>query len=257
MEKDRLKNLTIIASGKGGVGKTWISISLAQTLAKKGKKVLLFDGDLGLANIDIQLGLMPRMDLGNFLKDNISFDQAITRYTPKNENRYGTIDIISGRSGSGILADISKSELIFLKDSLQALSNKYDYMIVDLGAGLDTIVQEFSRIGGQCLVVVTDEPTSLTDAYAFIKIIGQKNPDLPMKVIVNMAESQKQGVGTYSALSKVCDSFLKRIPGFVGSIRRDNCVRESIKSQIPIFVKYPLSNASMDIEKIVQNLENE
>ena len=157
-------NMIAVASGKGGVGKTWFSISLAHALAKRGEKVLLFDGDLGLANVDIQLGLVAQYDLGSVITGKVPMTQAIS----KSELGF---DVIAGRSGSGSLSNIPLSRLQLIFDDLQLLASQYDHVIIDLGAGVEKAVRLFAQKSGTLMVVCTDEPTSLTDAYAFIKII--------------------------------------------------------------------------------------
>jgi flagellar biosynthesis protein FlhG len=161
VQRAKGRNLVAVASGKGGVGKTWFSITLAHALAKAGRKVLLFDGDLGLANVDIQLGLMPKTDLGSVVAGRLTLNQALVPFPE------GGFDIIAGRSGSGTLANIPLSRLQLLGDDLVVLSGTYDKVVVDLGAGVEKTTRNFATQAGTILVVTTDEPTSLTDAYAF------------------------------------------------------------------------------------------
>ncbi|MGB1548089.1 MAG: AAA family ATPase, partial [Alphaproteobacteria bacterium] len=132
------QNIIAVASGKGGVGKTWLAISLAHAFAKSQKQVLLFDGDLGLANVDVQLGLMPKRDIANVIGGEISLQQAAFPFGA------GGFDIIAGRSGSGTLASLNGPKLARLRDDLAILSAQYDRVIVDLGAGLANSVQAFS-----------------------------------------------------------------------------------------------------------------
>ena len=128
------RNMVAVASGKGGVGKTWFAITLAHALAKQGSRTLLFDGDLGLANLDIQLGLMPKHDLGSVVSGKLTLNQAVIPFEE------GGFDIIAGRSGSGGLANIPASRLQMLADDLTLLSATYDKVILDLGAGVEQTV---------------------------------------------------------------------------------------------------------------------
>jgi flagellar biosynthesis protein FlhG len=153
-------NVINIASGKGGVGKTWMAISLSHALARKGEKVLLFDADFGLANVDVQLALNTDRDLGGVVSGRMTMRQAITPFDD------GGFDIIVGKSGSGQLADMGRARLSELKSELWQLAQRYDRVVIDLGAGLDSAVRSLTPRGGMTLVVATDEPTSLTDAYA-------------------------------------------------------------------------------------------
>ena len=237
-----------IASGKGGVGKTWLSITLCHALANKGKKVLLFDGDLGLANVDIQLGLMPKHDLGGVLAGRLPLNQATTAYSD------GGFDIIAGRSGSGNLADIATSRLRSLSEDITLLSASYDQVVFDLGAGVERTVRSLANQVDVVFVVTTDEPTALTDAYAFIKLTHMERPNLELKVIVNMANSTKEGERTYNTILKACEGFLKFSPALAGVVRRDTKVRETIRNQTSILVRFPNTEAANDVRMIVDRL---
>jgi len=181
-------NLIAVASGKGGVGKTWFSITLAHALARAGKRALLFDGDLGLANVDVQLGVTPRRDLGTFLAGQTTLGETASRYDP------GGFDVIAGRSGSGSLAQVAPSRLAALRSDLQILSMQYDYVIMDMGAGIERTVRSFATQAKFCFVVTTDEPTAITDAYAFIKVTALDHLVEDIRIIVNMAGSTRDGV---------------------------------------------------------------
>lgn len=243
------QNMIAIASGKGGVGKTWFAITLTHALAKQKIRTLLFDGDLGLANLDIQLGLMPKHDLGSVIAGRLTLNQAVLTYEE------GNFDIIAGRSGSGGLANVPISRLQVLGDDLNLLAASYDKVIIDLGAGVERTVRQLTQSVGTCLVVATDEPTSLTDAYAFIKVTHMERPGMDIRIIVNMANSTREGERTYNTLLKACQGFLKISPPLAGVIRRDTKVRESIKSQSSILTRFPNSEAAADVEAIAEKLK--
>ncbi len=242
------RNIVAVASGKGGVGKTWFSITLTHVLARAGQKALLFDGDLGLANVDIQLGLMPKHDLGNVVAGRITLNQAMVRHEE------GGFDIIAGRSGSGTLANIPLSRLQLLGDDLAVLAGAYDRVVLDLGAGVEKTIRQLAVNAGTVLVVTTDEPTALTDAYAFIKVTHLERPGTDMRVVVNMANSTREGERIYNTLLKACEGFLKVSPPLAGVIRRDMKVRDAIRNQTPILTRSPNSEASADVEAIVEKL---
>jgi flagellar biosynthesis protein FlhG len=247
-QRMRGRNVVAVASGKGGVGKTWFAITLTHAIARAGKRALLFDGDLGLANVDIQLGLMPKTDLGSVVAGRLTLNQALVSYPE------GGFDIIAGRSGSGTLANIPLSRLQMLSEDLTLLANGYDRVVVDLGAGVEKTVRMFAQNAGTVLVVTTDEPTSLTDAYAFIKVTHMERPGTDMRVVVNMANSTREGERIYNTLLKACEGFLKISPPLAGVIRRDLKVREAIRNQTPILIRSPNSEAAADIEAIVDKL---
>jgi flagellar biosynthesis protein FlhG len=250
--EDPIANVIAVASGKGGVGKTWLSISLAQALAKLGQRVLLFDGDLGLANVDIQLGIQPSFDLGAALERQLPLSRAVIAY-PR-----GGFDLIAGRSGSGTLASMPISRLQALAAGLRAVAESYGRVVVDLGAGIERPVRYLAGRAGFCLVVTTDEPTALTDAYALIKMLtidaGELGKETPVGVVVNMAASREIGQRTYETLAKACDRFLKRRVPLLGVIRRDSKVRDSIATQTPLLVRHPSSPAALDVESLARRL---
>lgn len=237
-----------IASGKGGVGKTWFAITLSHALAKRGGRTLLFDGDLGLANVDIQLGLMPKHDLGAVISGRLPLNQATVPFED------GGFDILAGRSGSGNLADVSQTRLKALAEDINLLSAAYDHVILDLGAGLERTVRNFTSHVKTVLVVTTDEPTALTDAYAFIKLTHMERPNLDIRVVVNMVNSTREGERTYNTILKACEGFLKFSPPLAGVIRRDMKVRETIRAQTSILVRFPNTEAATDVGAIVDKL---
>ena len=245
------KRIIAIASGKGGVGKTWLAITLAQILARKGGRTLLFDADLGLANVDIQLGLVPEKDLQGALIGKLPLNQVVTPY------RDGGFDIVAGRSGSGSLAALPPKRLEALTDQIVSLAQSYDHVILDLAAGIESVVRYMTRPASRAVVVTTEEPTSLTDAYAYIKLTAKDFPDTGLRVVVNMASTSEGGERTYEALSRACTNFLNFAPPLAGIIRRDDKVRDAIRRQVPIVTRHPTSQAVADVEALAATLIRE
>jgi flagellar biosynthesis protein FlhG len=244
------RNIIAIASGKGGVGKTWFSITLAHAMAKAGKKALLFDGDLGLANVDVQLGVTPDHDLAGVIAGDVSLAQAATRYD-------GGFDIIAGRSGSGSLATLPASRLMALRTELHLLAQNYDWVVLDLGAGIERTVRLLTGQSRACLVITTDEPTSITDAYAYIKVTAMERLADGIQIVVNMVSSQREGERVYGTLLRACREFLKLEPPLAGIIRRDDHVKDSIRHQASLLTRHPGSEAASDVEAIFQRLDQD
>ncbi len=242
----RGKNLIAVASGKGGVGKTWFSITLAHALAREGQRVLLFDGDLGLANVDVQLGLMPKRDLNDVIRGRLSLDKVSQRFEE------GGFDIVAGRSGQASLSALPSQRLTLLRDQLIEVSDLYDAVIIDLGAGVDRTVRMLSASAARTLLVTTDEPTSLTDAYAFIKLGSAAGMSKNVGIVVNQASSVVEGEKTYKTLLKACENFLRLSPPMIGMVRHDPRVKESIRHQTPLLTRAPNSEAASDVEKIAR-----
>jgi flagellar biosynthesis protein FlhG len=243
-------NIIAVASGKGGVGKTWFSISLAHALSKQGKRVLLFDGDLGLANVDVQLGLMPKRDLNDVIRGRLNLDKVTQRYED------GGFDIVAGRSGQASLSALPTQRLLILRDQLIDISHEYDAVIVDLGAGVDRTVRMMAASATRTMLVVTDEPTSLTDAYAFIKLGSAAGMSKNISIVVNQAASVLEGERTYKTILKACENFLRLSPPLAGMIRHDPKVRECIRHQTPLLIRSPNCEAAGDIERIARNVED-
>tara|TARA_Y100000590_G_scaffold470641_1_gene667300 strand:+ start:3476 stop:4258 length:783 start_codon:yes stop_codon:yes gene_type:complete len=242
------QNIITIASGKGGVGKTWISTTLAHALSKSGKKVLLFDADLGLANIDVQLGINPNKDLSGVVAGKYSLQDAIMR-VPNTK-----FDLLPGKSGSGILTVIKSDKVFLVKENIEKISKYYDWVIADLSAGIDSNVRTLTYNNGIILVVTTNDPTSLTDAYVYIKILNMKYPNSDIRILVNMAKSKKEGLNTFQTIYNSCKNFLKIKPELAGIIRNDHCVKSAIRNQELLLNKFPSavsSNDMMEIKKYV------
>ncbi|HEY4252842.1 MAG TPA: AAA family ATPase [Roseomonas sp.] len=237
-----------IASGKGGVGKTCVAIALAHALARGGRRVLLLDGDLGLANVDVQLGLTPLHDLGAVLGGRVTLEQAVLRHPGAG------FDVLAGRSGSGALAGLAPAAI----DAVQALVRRaaalWDLVVVDLGAGLDPPQRRLAAMADTLLVLATDEPTSITDAYAVLKLHGQDAPGGDARVVVNQAADAGAGARTHATIARAVETFLKRRVPLAAVVRRDAKMKDAIRHQASLLTRHPGSPAAQDIEALAATL---
>ena len=242
------RNVISVSSGKGGVGKTWFSVSLCHALANMKRKVLLFDGDLGLANVDVQLGLMPRYDLSSVFSGRRSLESTVTTVAPAG------FDLIAGQSGAGSLAALAPQKLADLRRAIFGMAGRYDHVVMDIGAGIDRTVQTLVQGVGTNIVVTTDEPTALTDAYAFIKVMALAGMGDRVRIVVNMANDHRHGEHTYQTLLRACEHFLKITPTLAGIVRRDPHVSEAIRHQTSLFTRHPNCNAAVDVTAIAERI---
>lgn len=241
-----------IASGKGGVGKSFISTALAGALAKAGRRTLLVDGDLGLANVDVHLGIAPQTDLVAVMAGWVELEDAVTPVSGGVAN--GGFDVLPGRSGSGALAELPNEEVARLAAGLTALALQYDHVLLDLAAGIEANVMRLARAADRALVVVTDDPASMTDAYAFIKVLKGYAPAVQPIVLINQADNRQRGRQTYEAIAKACQTFLGFRPPLAGIVTRDPKVRECLRNQVPIMDKFPTTQAALDAAQVAESL---
>lgn len=238
--------LVAVASGKGGVGKTWLSITLAHALSLAGARVLLFDGDLGLANVDVQMGLATGRDIGPLLRGESPLERCVQATEPG-------FAVLAGRSGSGAFAALPDATIDRLAATL-AEAHGYTHVLLDLGAGLDRTVRRMAATAATLLVVTTDEPTALTDAYAALKLASHDKPGGDRRIVVNLAASRAGGERTYATLAQACAKFLGSRPPLAGIIRRDPRVPDAIRRQTPLLTRHPHSEAASDVEALARVL---
>lgn len=242
--------LLAIASGKGGVGKTFLAITLCHALARSQRRVLLFDGDLGLANVDIQLGLLPARDIAGCLRKGESPLAAAQHHAS------GGFAIVSGRSGCGSLARLDEVELGCITAALREARLRYDWVVVDIGAGIDEPARRLAALSDRLLVVATDEPTSLTDAYAVLKLYAMDRGTAASRpgVVINLATTLLAGQQSYGTLARASQSFLGHTPELAGVVRRDSHVREAIRRQSLLLERSPVCHAAQDVEALAASL---
>lgn len=243
-----MKRIFAIASGKGGVGNTWFSISLGQALARLNRRVLLVDCDVGLANIDVQLGLMHSVDLTQVVMGETPISRAIQRVDALG------LDVLPGRSGAGHLDGLDPMMVGWMQRELRCISQDYDVVILDLPSGVEQGVRSLMRQADDEIIVTTSEPTALTDAYALIKATHRNRLGSVPKIVVNFAEHATAGRQTLEGLARVCERFLAIKPDQLGVVRRDTRVPEAIGRQVALLQYYPGCNAARDVIAIAEAL---
>jgi flagellar biosynthesis protein FlhG len=242
-----------IASGKGGVGKTTFSIGMARALSMMNERVLLMDGDLGMANIDVHLGLHPSSDISSVINGRITMENAVCPALG-GATTQGGFDVMSGRSGSGTLANLSGPGLTKLASGVAALALSYDRAVLDLAAGADRATIRLALTADDVIIIINDEPTSLTDAYAFVKTLRLHDDGASPLIVVNNAPSIDVAHEAFGAFRKTCEAFLSFTPTLAGIIRRDKNVPAAIRAQTCLAVRSPSCDAARDIETLAGSL---
>lgn len=245
-KNDNIRVLAI-TSGKGGVGKTHISANLAYSLAKLGQRTLVFDADMGLANIDIILGLAPEYNLHHVLEGQKTLQEILVQGP-------ADISILPGSSGIQELADLSRGQKLALLDELGGLDERFDFMIIDTAAGITGNVMYFNMAAKEIIVVVSPEPTSLTDAYALIKLLYQKHAEKRIMLLVNMARNFQEAREVYLKVSRATEHFLDLTIEYLGHIVDDETVAEAVRQQKVHAELHPRARASQCIQNIARKL---
>ncbi|MGF7144753.1 flagellar biosynthesis protein FlhG [Anaerotaenia torta] len=227
-----------ITSGKGGVGKSSISVNLAIALSRLGKRVIVLDADFGLANVEVMLGIRPRYNLVDLMYGGMSISDIIT------EGPEG-IGFISGGSGIRELTNLTRDQILVLIQKLVDLDDHADIIIVDTGAGITDSVLEFAGASSEVLLVATPEPTSITDAYALMKSLNRKADislqDTVIKVVANRTDSYEEGKELYHKLSIVVKRFLDLKLEYLGALPQESIVSKAIMKQKPVIELFPNS----------------
>jgi flagellar biosynthesis protein FlhG len=235
-----------ITSGKGGVGKTNLAVNLALAAQDLGLRPLVFDADLGLANIDIVLGMLPQYNLMHVLRGEKTIREVICQ-GPRD------LPIIAGGSGVTELVNLAEWQLAKFINGLNDLEGLADLVLIDTGAGLSHTVMSFLYAANEVLVVTTPEPTSITDAYAIIKLLSRRK-DCLVRVVVNRAQSQWEAEATYEKMSKAANRFLGFPISFLGWLPDDPAVIQAVKRQRPFVLDYAACPAAEAVRLIAAEL---
>ncbi len=247
----RTKPVKVIAvtAGKGGVGKSNVSVNLAVALAQLNKSVMLLDADLGLANIDILLGLHTKYNLSHVIQGVCHLSDIILQGP-------NGIRVIPAASGTEFMTQLTQAEHAGIIDAFNELTDDLDYMIIDTAAGISDTVLSFTRSSQELIVVVCDEPTSLTDAYALIKVMSKRYEWTHFHILANMVRNLKDGRDLFNKLSRVSEQFLDVHLDYLGAIPFDEHVHKAVKKQKPVLMAYPDSNATAALRELAENVNN-
>jgi len=237
-----------ITGGKGGVGKTSVSINLAVALAGIGRRVALLDADLGLANIDVLLGLNARHNLEDVLTGQHSL-RDIMLTGP------GGIRIIPASSGTQHMAQLGPLEHAGLIHAFSEISDQIDVLLIDTAAGISDSVVNFVRAAQEALVVVCDEPSSITDAYALIKLLNRDYEMSRFRVLANMTRTAQEGQNLFNKLTQVSERFLDATLQFVGSVPFDDTLRKAIQRQRAVVEMAPRSKAALAFAALAEKVD--
>lgn len=238
-----------VSSGKGGVGKTNSSVNLAVAFAKMDRKVLLVDADLGLGNVDIMLGLAPRYNVGHLLQGERSMDEVMVTGP-------AGVKILPAASGIAELAELTTEQRLALTCHIEELNESFDVMIVDTGAGISNNVLFFNAAAQEIVVVVSPEPTSLTDAYALMKVLNRKHNERTFKLLVNQASSRNEGMEVYRKISLAAERFLNISVDYIGCVLADENVQKAVVNQKPVMELFPDSPSSRCYSEIARGIDN-
>ncbi|TVQ33340.1 MAG: MinD/ParA family protein [Geminicoccaceae bacterium] len=236
-----MSHIVTIASGKGGVGKTWLAASLAQAAAEQGQRVLLVDADWGLANADVQLGVTgaPCLPVHGRAEDLLAAVHPVAGF-----------HLLAGASGSGRLADLAPATLERLAAELQRAARRYDVVLVDLASGADRSIRRWWQLGAERFLVMTPDPTSLTDAYAFLKLCCRDGDAAGARLIVNRAPSRPIGEATAERLARAAAGFLHLAVETAAILLEDPRVPSAIRAQQPFMQHYPTSPMAANLRAL-------
>lgn len=245
INKTTTKIITV-TSGKGGVGKSNFVVNLAILLQNKGKKVLIFDADLGMGNDDVLMGLYPKHNIFDIIFTGLEIKDIIITGT-------NGVDLIPAGSALSKAQELEEDQKKLFIEKLETL-DEYDYILMDTGAGVNKDVLSFIAASEELIIVTTPEPTSLTDGYSLIKATDHYNLKTKAKIIVNKAFTKEEGEETYNKFNRAVTKFLKIDVEYLGCILEDKKLVQSVRQQKPFVILYPNCDASKDIEKIASKL---
>ncbi len=246
--KSKAVRVIAVTGGKGGVGKSNVSVNLAIALSKLGQKVMLLDADLGLANVDIMLGLKAEKNLADVLDGQCELKDIVIQGP-------AGLQIIPASSGTKNMAELSSVQHAGIIQAFSEIGQDLDFLIVDTAAGITDMVVNFVQASQEVLAVVCDEPTSITDVYALMKVLNRDHQIVRFHVLANMVKNSQEGRALFTTLSGVCNRFLDVTLDYLGSIPFDDNVRKSVKKQKPLIEAFPRSPAALAIKSLAKKVQ--
>lgn len=247
LTRNKAIQVIAITAGKGGVGKSNVSVNLAVALAKSGKKVMILDADLGLANVDIMFGLHARYNLSHVIQGQCELSDIII------EGPVG-IKVVPAASGIENMASLSTEQHAGIINAFNEITEDIDFLLIDTAAGISDTVLSFTRSSREIIVIVCDEPTSLTDAYALIKVMSKRYGWAKFHILANMVRNIREGRELYQKLYRVATQFLDVTLDYLGAIPFDEKIHDAVKKQMPILIAYPEAEASKKIQLLADNV---
>ncbi|MEJ2609369.1 MAG: MinD/ParA family protein [Candidatus Thiodiazotropha sp.] len=238
-----------VTGGKGGVGKTNISANLGVALAEMGRRVMLLDADMGLANLDVVLGLHADRNLSHVMCGECSLEEILVP-GPKG------MRVVPGASGMQHMAEMTPAENAGLIHAFSEVANDVDVLLIDTAAGISDLVISFSRAAQEQIVIVCDEPASITDAYAIIKLLNREHGISRFRILANMVRTVQEGRDLYNKMCRVTDQYLDVMLTYMGSIPYDEQLRKAVKSQRPVVEAYPRSRAAQAFKNLAKKADN-
>ena len=237
-----------VTGGKGGVGKSNVSVNLSIALSQLGHRVMLLDADLGLANVDIMLGLKTKYNLANVLDGECELKDIVV------QGPHG-LQIVPASSGTKSMAELSSIQHAGIIQAFSDIGHDIDYLIIDTAAGITDMVLNFVQAAQDVLAVVCDEPTSITDVYALMKVLNKEHNIVRFHVLANMVKTSQEGRELFATLSSVCNRFLDVTLNYLGSVPFDDNVRKAVKKQKPLVDAFPRSPASIAIKSLSKKVQ--
>lgn len=248
-QKNTSTKIITVTSGKGGVGKSNFVVNLAISLQNKGKKVLIFDADLGMGNDDVLMGLYPKYNIFDIIFNGLELEDIIIEGT-------NGVSLIPAGSALSKAQELSESEKKSFLGKLEVL-DQYDYILMDTGAGVNKDVLSFIAASEELIIVTTPEPTSITDAYSLVKTTDHYKLKTKAKIIINKAFTIEEGEETYNKFNRAVSRFLKIEVEYLGCILEDKKLVQSVRQQKPFIILYPNCDAAKGIENITMKLIGE